>query len=177
MNSPRARVLSKKLFAGLALIVTLLFGAKSYAALAETTTAPTTCTGLCKQDWTTLINVGAGLPALSIRLDGNLGFANAVAPVELGLNLLQYVYTPTVANAAAGTHKLSFLRVAIGLTVSKDPSTSNITFGGYLEPLGMQVDAFAFGVGLGYAATGAVGNTRQNWSVLLPFSYNISLGN
>jgi hypothetical protein len=171
--------MSKNLFAILALAAILLVGTNSYAGLPSTTvpTLPTSCTGLCKQDWTTLINVGAGLPAVSVRLDGALGFANAVAPIELGLNMFQYVYNPTTANAAAGSHKLSFARVAIGLTVLKDPNTTNVTFGGYIVPLGMQVDSFAFGLGLGYAATGNVGNTRQNWSVLLPFSYNISLGN
>jgi hypothetical protein len=162
-------------------LVTLLVSSSALGAVAqkatETTLAPTSCIGFCKQDWTTLINVGAGLPAVSVRFDGKLGFANAVAPIEMGLNLMQYIYHPTEQNAAAGSHKFSFARVALGLTVTKAPDTSDITFGGYLVPLGVQIDSFAFGVGIAYSAVGSVTNNSQNWSVVVPFSYNISLGN
>ena len=164
----------KTLLAILFLLIASSAAAAPVAALP--TKSITVCTGLCKQDWAPIINVGAGLPALSVRFDGRLGFGNAVAPLEVGLNFFQYVYTPTEINNAAGKHNFSFGRVALGLTVTKDPSSSDIAFGGYLVPFGIQVDSFAFGIGLGYTAIGNVTNNNMNWSIILPFSYNISVG-
>lgn len=131
------------------------------------------CYGLCKLMWTKVITVGPGLPAASFRFDGKIGFADRVAPVEVGLNLLQRTYNPTAENGAAGKHKITFLRVSLGLTVTKNPDNPNVTFGGYITPLGLQVDSFAVGVGLAYAATGETKSTNENWSIVVPFTYTI----
>lgn len=134
------------------------------------------CTGFCGGIWTKLITIGPGLPALSIRFDGKLGFADRVAPLELGLNLLQFQYHPTPDNLPAGAHYFSFWRVSLGLTVTKDPNSSDVTFGGYVSPWGIQVDSFALGIGIAYSATGQVQSNNANFAIILPFSYAFQVG-
>lgn len=135
------------------------------------------CTGFCNGIWTQLVTIGPGLPAVSIRFDGKLGFADRVAPLELGLNLFQYQYHPTADNAHAGAHYFTLWRVSLGLTVTKDPDTSNVTFGAYISPFGVQIDQFAFGLGLAYSAAGQVTSNNNNFAVIVPFSYSFTLGN
>lgn len=140
-------------------------------------TPGSTCTGFCQGSWTEAVTVGPGLPAISIRFDGKLGFADRVAPLELGLNLFQYQYHPTADNAKAGAHYFTLWRVSLGITVTKDPNTSDVTFGAYLCPLGVQIDQFALGLGLAYSADGQVQANNANFAIVVPFSYSFTLGN
>jgi hypothetical protein len=180
MTSKTRRVTAAAAFASV-----LCYGAQTEAAIAPPTPVPSgeiatakampACTGLCPSAWTKLITIGAGLPALSVRFDGKLGFADRVAPFELGVNMLQYEYIPSDTQSAYGQTRFCFWRVSLGITVTKAPDTSDVTFGAYITPAGIQIDNFALGLGVAYSATDKVESHNENWAVIMPFTYTLAI--
>jgi hypothetical protein len=86
-----------------------------------------------------------------------------------------YIEDPTKGNRKTETHKLSLWELGLGVQVKKDQSSGDVTFGAYLIPWGVRVDAFSVGFGISYLTVGAIGNSLDRWSIIVPLTYQLSL--
>jgi hypothetical protein len=123
----------------------------------------------CGIAWTERITIGAGLPAVSFRFDGKIGFLEQFTPLEIGINAARYVsYNRTTRSV----RKYAF-RASLGLGIARDPDDSGISFAAYLAPIGFRLDDFMIGAGIGYTATDKLESENRNWSVVIPVTYNL----
>lgn len=105
-----------------------------------------------------------------MRFDGKLSLLDTVVPAELGINLLQRVYwNPVTGNYA----RVALWTIRVGTSFSK-PADGDITLGAYIVPWGIRIEAFSFGVGIGYRALGKVASRSTNWFFMLPLTYSLT---
>ena len=129
--------------------------------------------GKCTMRWVSLVDIGAALPAISFRFDGEIGFLNQVAPLEIGFNLFQSV----AWDSDNGEHNgLVAWRPAIGISVAKPPESASILFGVYIQPWGLRYNNFSFGLAVAYLSDpGKMTAETRNFSFTIPISYSFGL--
>ncbi len=131
----------------------------------------------CRAGWRPYFSIGPALSALSINMEtARIGLLDKAAALELHSSNLQYLKRTSYRGADGKNEvvSISFWEWGAGFQVQKPQTSADIVLGVYVVPYGIRVNNFAIGIGLLYNAVGEMSWKRENFSLIVPLTYQLN---
>jgi hypothetical protein len=154
------------------------FGKPSVVTIPKSTLLKANLSPLPNHQWidTTIfpvISIGPGIQTITISLvDGSIGVFDILTPVNITANLFQ----TTLIMKNFSPINFCFWAPAIGFLLAKPSSENGAIFGMSFTPYQIRINKFTFGIGIAWINHEKVGFNKSNFSIALPLTYTVDIG-